>query len=179
MSKISIRDLDLNGKRVFIRVDFNVPLAPGGQEISPTETLGKFLRDVMRNNMTSFRLFSPDENASNRLQDVYAASKKTWLAEIRPEDADGADLAPDGRAHAIPRDERRISARSWLEFAAWMRRARSRRQIFRSGQKYPGTSYSSMETCGQSCALTQLTSTRYGFFCHGCRHTWLSTDILR
>jgi phosphoglycerate kinase len=34
MSKISIRDLDLNGKRVFIRVDFNVPLAPGGQTIS-------------------------------------------------------------------------------------------------------------------------------------------------
>ena len=34
MSKISIRDLDLNGKRVFIRVDFNVPLAPGGQTVS-------------------------------------------------------------------------------------------------------------------------------------------------
>src|SRR3984957_12041048 len=34
MSKISIQDLDLNGKRVFIRVDFNVPLAPGGQEIT-------------------------------------------------------------------------------------------------------------------------------------------------
>ena len=34
MSKITIRDLDLSGKRVFIRVDFNVPLAPGGQEIT-------------------------------------------------------------------------------------------------------------------------------------------------
>lgn len=34
MSKISIRDLNLNGKTVFIRVDFNVPLAPGGQEIT-------------------------------------------------------------------------------------------------------------------------------------------------
>lgn len=34
MSKLSIRDLDLNGKRVFIRVDFNVPLAAGGQEIT-------------------------------------------------------------------------------------------------------------------------------------------------
>src|SRR5580658_2853025 len=34
MPKLSIRDLDLKGKRVFIRVDFNVPLAPGGQEIS-------------------------------------------------------------------------------------------------------------------------------------------------
>jgi phosphoglycerate kinase len=34
MAKLSIRDLDLKGKRVFIRVDFNVPLAPGGQEIT-------------------------------------------------------------------------------------------------------------------------------------------------
>src|SRR6185436_13397922 len=32
--KLSIRDLDLKGKVVFIRVDFNVPLAPGGQEIT-------------------------------------------------------------------------------------------------------------------------------------------------
>lgn len=34
MPKLSIRDLDLTGKRVFMRVDFNVPLAPGGQEIT-------------------------------------------------------------------------------------------------------------------------------------------------
>ncbi|MCE5310951.1 MAG: phosphoglycerate kinase [Acidobacteriales bacterium] len=34
MAKLSIRDLNLKGKRVFIRVDFNVPLAPGGKEIT-------------------------------------------------------------------------------------------------------------------------------------------------
>ncbi len=61
--------------------DYAVPVDnPGTKEVSPTETLGKFLRDVMRRNMSSFRLFSPDENASNRLQDVYQASWKTWLA---------------------------------------------------------------------------------------------------
>ena len=70
---------------------------PGTKEVSPTETLGKFLRDVMRRNMSSFRVFSPDENASNRLQDIYKASLKTWLAAIKPEDADGTDIAPDGR----------------------------------------------------------------------------------
>ena len=34
MAKVSIQDLDLQGKRAFIRVDFNVPLAAGGQEIT-------------------------------------------------------------------------------------------------------------------------------------------------
>ena len=43
--------------------------SPGTTEASPTEALGKFLAEVMRLNMTSFRVFSPDENASNRLQD--------------------------------------------------------------------------------------------------------------
>jgi len=70
---------------------------PGLVETSPTEALGKFLRDVMRRNMSSFRMFSPDENASNRLQDVYEASLKTWMEVIKPEDADGTEIAPDGR----------------------------------------------------------------------------------
>ena len=48
---------------------------------------GEFLRDVMRNNMTNFRPFSPDETASNRLQAVYEVSKKMWMADLYPEDA--------------------------------------------------------------------------------------------
>jgi xylulose-5-phosphate/fructose-6-phosphate phosphoketolase len=71
--------------------------APGAIEASPTAVLGKFLCEVMRQNMTSFRVFSPDENASNRLEGLYAATWKTWLAQIKPEDADGTDIAPDGR----------------------------------------------------------------------------------
>jgi xylulose-5-phosphate/fructose-6-phosphate phosphoketolase len=62
-----------------------------------TRPLGEFLRDVMRNNMTTFRVFGPDETASNRLQAIYEVSKKTWMAELLPEDADGGELARDGR----------------------------------------------------------------------------------
>ncbi|MBV8205755.1 MAG: phosphoketolase family protein [Acidobacteria bacterium] len=65
--------------------------------VSPTATLAVFLRDVMRRNMTNFRVFGPDETASNRLDLIYEASPKTWLAEILPEDADGTHIAPDGR----------------------------------------------------------------------------------
>jgi xylulose-5-phosphate/fructose-6-phosphate phosphoketolase len=62
-----------------------------------TKPLGQYLRDVMRNNMSTFRVFGPDETASNRLQAIYEVSKKTWLAELLPEDADGGELARDGR----------------------------------------------------------------------------------
>ena len=66
-----------------------------------TRPLGEFLRDVMRNNMTTFRVFGPDETASNRLQAIYEVSKKTWMAELLPEDTDGGELARDGRVMEI------------------------------------------------------------------------------
>ena len=77
-----------------------------------TRPLGEFLRDVMRNNMTNFRLFGPDETASNRLQAVYEASKKTWMAEFYPEDADGGELARDGRVMEMLSEHTLIG---WLE----------------------------------------------------------------
>ncbi len=93
--------------------DYAVPTdSPGSKQVSPTEALGKFLRDVMRRNMTSFRVFSPDENASNRLQDIYDASFKTWLAAIKPEDADGTDIAPDGRVMEMLSEH---TLEGWLE----------------------------------------------------------------
>src|SRR5262249_59017375 len=61
-----------------------------------TKPLGEYLRDVMKNNGACFRVFGPDETASNRLQAIYEASKKTWMAEMLPEDADGGELAHDG-----------------------------------------------------------------------------------
>ena len=46
MSALSIRDLDLNGKRVFMRVDFNVPLAPGGKEITSDKRIRASLPSI-------------------------------------------------------------------------------------------------------------------------------------
>ena len=70
---------------------------PGASKTSPTYILGEFLRDVMRDNIDKFRVFGPDETASNRLEAIYAITKKTWLAEFKPEDLDGGELARDGR----------------------------------------------------------------------------------
>jgi xylulose-5-phosphate/fructose-6-phosphate phosphoketolase len=72
-------------------------LKPAQNETENTGVLGQFLRDVMRENMGNFRVFGPDETASNRLQAIYQVSQKTWMAEIRPEDADGSLLSVDGR----------------------------------------------------------------------------------
>ena len=70
---------------------------PGVVQAENTRPLGKFLRDVMKFNMANFRVFGPDETASNKLDDIYEASKKFWIEEYFPEDADGSELAPDGR----------------------------------------------------------------------------------
>ena len=66
----------------------------------------------MKNNMTSFRVFGPDETASNRLQAVYEASKKTWMADMLPEDADGGELSRDGRVMEMLSEHTLVG---WLE----------------------------------------------------------------
>jgi xylulose-5-phosphate/fructose-6-phosphate phosphoketolase len=70
---------------------------PGKSEVENTRPLGAFLRDVMKRNMDNFRVFGPDETTSNKLDAVYAASKKFWIEERFPEDDDGGELAVDGR----------------------------------------------------------------------------------
>jgi xylulose-5-phosphate/fructose-6-phosphate phosphoketolase len=67
-----------------------------------TRPLGEYLRDVLKENPTNFRVFGPDETASNRLQAVYEATKKTWMADLLPEDADGGDCSPDGTPSSTP-----------------------------------------------------------------------------
>jgi xylulose-5-phosphate/fructose-6-phosphate phosphoketolase len=69
----------------------------GTEEAENTRPLGAYLRDVMKLNKKNFRVFGPDENTSNKLQDIYEVSKKFWIEDYFPEDADGGELASDGR----------------------------------------------------------------------------------
>jgi len=85
---------------------------PGMIEAENTRPLGRFLRDIMRNNMHSFRVFSPDENSSNKLDAIYEVSKKCWMAEIVDVDSDGGELATDGRVMEMLSEH---TIEGWLE----------------------------------------------------------------
>jgi xylulose-5-phosphate/fructose-6-phosphate phosphoketolase len=84
----------------------------GTQLHENTKPLGELLRDIMRANPGIFRVFGPDETASNRLQSIYEASKKTWMAELIPDDADGGELARDGRVMEMLSEHTLLG---WLE----------------------------------------------------------------
>ena len=75
-------------------------------------TVGNFLRDVMQMNPRNFRLFGPDETQSNKLEAVYEVTKKVWLAEYFPEDADGGELALKGRVMEMLSEH---TVEGWLE----------------------------------------------------------------
>ncbi|VXD23363.1 putative phosphoketolase 1 [Planktothrix serta PCC 8927] len=85
---------------------------PGKSEVENTKLLGNFLRDVMRNNMQNFRVFGPDETASNRLNPIYEVSKKIWMGDFYPEDLDGSELATDGRVMEMLSEH---TLEGWLE----------------------------------------------------------------
>ncbi|WP_019503081.1 phosphoketolase [Pseudanabaena sp. PCC 6802] len=102
------RDLKMPDFRQYgVRVE-----KPGTVEVENTKPLGAFLRDVMKSNMTNFRVFGPDENTSNKLGAVYEVSKKFWIAEYLPEDADGGELSPDGRVMEMLSEH---TLEGWLE----------------------------------------------------------------
>ena len=84
---------------------------PGQTMAEATRVMGGFLRDIMRLNLKSrnFRVFGPDETASNRLGDLFEVTPKTWLAETLPEDE---NLAPDGRVMEILSEH---TCQGWLE----------------------------------------------------------------
>ena len=85
---------------------------PGTISAENTRPLGKFLRDIVRKNPNNFRVFGPDENTSNKLDAIYEATKKLWLADYLPEDADGGELAPDGRVLEMLSEH---TLEGWLE----------------------------------------------------------------
>jgi len=85
---------------------------PGVTLAGNVPTLGNFLREVMRQNMQNFRVFGPDETESNQLQAIYEVSKKVWLGEYFPEDADGGELAPNGRVMEMLSEH---TVEGWLE----------------------------------------------------------------
>lgn len=79
-------------------LDFGIRIdRPARTYQSPTGTLATFLAKVMQENPDNFRIFGPDETASNKLDGVYSVSEKTWEAEMLPTDADGAHLSRTGR----------------------------------------------------------------------------------
>ncbi len=69
-----------------------------GAVVEPTRVLGKWLRDLIRENPDDFRIFGPDEVASNRLDDVYDVTAKAWQGEVLPTDE---HLAHSGRVIEI------------------------------------------------------------------------------
>jgi xylulose-5-phosphate/fructose-6-phosphate phosphoketolase len=85
---------------------------PAQASVENTRPLGRFLRDIMRQNMTNFRVFGPDENTSNKLDAIYEVSKKLWLADFLPEDTDGGELSPDGRVLEMLSEH---TLEGWLE----------------------------------------------------------------
>jgi xylulose-5-phosphate/fructose-6-phosphate phosphoketolase len=100
-----LRDLKMPDFRDYA-VDVDVP---GTGSVESTRVLGTFLRDVMARNMDTFRVFAPDENSSNRLQDVLEVTDRAWNAATLPYDD---HLAVDGRVMEILSEH---TCEGWLE----------------------------------------------------------------
>jgi xylulose-5-phosphate/fructose-6-phosphate phosphoketolase len=85
--------------------------SPGAATAEATRVQGTFLRDVMKRNLDSknFRLFSPDENNSNRWQDVLEVTPRCYMADIYPDDD---HLSPDGRVMEVLSEHQ---CQGWLE----------------------------------------------------------------
>jgi xylulose-5-phosphate/fructose-6-phosphate phosphoketolase len=96
--------------------DYAVAVPKLGQvKAEATRITGHFLRDVMKLNMNerNFRVFGPDETASNRLSSLFEVTNRAWMAEQLPEDNDkDSHLDPDGRVMEILSEH---TCQGWLE----------------------------------------------------------------
>ncbi|MFF2370871.1 phosphoketolase [Agromyces sp. NPDC058110] len=86
--------------------------SPGETVSEATAVLGGWLRDVIEANPTNFRIFGPDETASNRLQAVFEVTDKQWNAELWPIDAADNHLARAGRVMEMLSEHQ---CEGWLE----------------------------------------------------------------
>ncbi|MFI2103795.1 phosphoketolase [Isoptericola sp. NPDC019693] len=92
--------------------DYGVDVkAPGGAVAEATRVLGQWLTDVVRLNPDNFRIFGPDETASNRLQAVYEVTDKQWNADFFGPDVD-EHLARAGRVMEMLSEHQ---CQGWLE----------------------------------------------------------------
>lgn len=82
---------------------------PGEPQVQSTEVLGSYLRDIFTRNPDNFRLFGPDETASNRLSNVFEVTSRTWQEPVKPYDE---QLSPDGRVMEILSEHQ---CQGWLE----------------------------------------------------------------
>jgi xylulose-5-phosphate/fructose-6-phosphate phosphoketolase len=92
--------------------DYGVAVkSPGTIEAEDTRVLGGFLRDVVSRNegTRNFRIFGPDETASNRLDAVFSATNRQWVADVQ---ADDQWLAPQGRVLEMLSEHQ---CQGWLE----------------------------------------------------------------
>lgn len=93
--------------------DFALPdINPGISNLPSMSNMSKFLRDIVATNMTNFRVFGPDETESNKLGEIYKAGKKVWMGEYFEEDADGGNLAMEGRVMEMLSEH---TVEGWLE----------------------------------------------------------------
>ena len=105
-----------NGGKVLVPLTLPDPrdyavdvLSPGTGTSSPTGVLGGLLRDAIAANPDTFRLFGPDEVASNKLQAVFETTGRVWAQEITGDDD---HLAPDGRVMEVLSEQ---LCQGWLE----------------------------------------------------------------
>jgi xylulose-5-phosphate/fructose-6-phosphate phosphoketolase len=84
---------------------------PGGSMSEPTHVLGEWLRDLIAQNPDNFRIFGPDETASNRLSSVFEVTNKQWNADLWPIDTDN-HLARAGRVVEMLSEHQ---CQGWLE----------------------------------------------------------------
>jgi xylulose-5-phosphate/fructose-6-phosphate phosphoketolase len=82
--------------------DYSIDVTKGGvAKVGSMANFAGFLRDVIKENPKTFRVFGPDETQSNKLDKIYEAGKKVWMGDYFEEDEDGGNLAYEGRVMEI------------------------------------------------------------------------------